>query len=439
MDQMTQIGQQPDQKYGWYVVFVLILAYTISYVDRQILTLMVEPIKASLHISDVQVSLLHGFAFAIFYTLLGVPIARLADRYRRVSIITTGVFVWSAMTALCGITRNFTQLFIARIGVGVGEAALSPAAYSMLADYFDKKTLPKAMSVYTGAIYLGAGLALIAGGALIGLVPAIELPMVGHMEPWQTVFLVVGAPGLLIGLLVATLREPVRRGAGTEKAAFPSLGELFAYIAHRGRTYGLLIFGFAASGLMWNGATAWIATFFIRHFGYTAPQIGLIFGVMLLVIGTGSIAVGGWIASALRARGAADANVSVGILSAALALPFGVAAPLVHDASMSLLLFALFVFGGAMPYGCAAAAFQEITPNRMRAQVSSIYFLGLNLAGIGLGPTVVALFTEKLFQGPQAIGSALSLTIGLSAALSVLLLSLARRPYRATLAAMENG
>lgn len=427
----------PDERYGWYVVFVLILAYTLSYVDRQILTLMVEPIKASLRITDVELSLLHGFAFAIFYTVLGVPIARLADRYRRVTIITTGVFVWSAMTALCGLTRSFSQLFLARIGVGVGEAALSPAAYSMLADYFSKKNQPKAMSIYTGAIYMGAGLALIAGGALIGLVPAFDMPWIGHMEPWQTVFLIVGAPGLLVGLLVGTLREPPRKGGRVSAADFPSVGDLLAHLKAHGVTYALLVFGYAAAGLMWNGTTAWVATFFIRHYGFTPTQIGLIFGTILLTIGTGSIALGGWIGTRWRAAGIIDANVRVGVLSAMIALPCGVAAPLVGNPTLSILLFAGFVFGGTMPYGCAAAAFQDITPNRMRAQVSAIYLLGLNLAGIGLGPTVVALLTEKLFGDSKAVGWSISLTIGFSAALSMLLLHLARRPYRATLAVME--
>lgn len=437
---MNQLGTAadpaPDERYGWYVVFILILAYTISYVDRQILTLMVEPIKASLQITDVEISLLHGFAFAIFYTLLGVPIARLADRYHRVTIISIGVFVWSAMTALCGVSRTFGQLFAARVGVGVGEAALSPAAYSMLADYFGKKNLPKAMSVYTGAIYVGAGLALIVGGTLIGLVEGREFPFVGHMEPWQIVFLLVAAPGLIVGVLVATLKEPVRRGAAVA-AEFPSLGALFAYMNARRSAYALLILGYSAASLMWNAATAWIATFFIRHFEFTAAQIGLVFGTILLVLGSSGIVVGGLIASRWRAAGHSDANVRVGILSALIALPFGVAAPFAGSPGMSLLLFAGFVFGGTMPYGCAAAAFQEITPNRMRAQVSSIYLLVLNLAGIGLGPTVVALFTEKLFGDLKAVGSAISLAIAIGAVLSLILLVLARRPYRIALADMD--
>lgn len=433
----TKADPAPDERYGWYVVFVLILAYTLSYVDRQILTLMVEPIKASLQISDVQISLLHGFAFAIFYTLLGVPIARLADRYNRVTIISIGVFVWSAMTALCGLGRSFGQLFAARVGVGVGEAALSPAAYSILADYFGKKNLPKAMSVYTGAIYVGAGLALIIGGTLIALVDAQVVPFIGYMEPWQIVFLMVAAPGLLIGTLVATLKEPARRGAGTAAHEFPSLRAMFAYMNARRAAYCLLILGYSAASLMWNGATAWIATFFIRNFGFTAAQIGLIFGVILLIVGSSGIVVGGLISSRWRAAGHSDANVRVGVLSSIIALPFGVAAPFAGSPELSLLCFALFVFGGTMPYGCAAAAFQEITPNRMRAQVSSIYLLVLNLAGIGLGPTVVALFTEKVFGDLKAVGAAVSLTIGFGAILSIILLWRARRPYRATLAAMD--
>ncbi|MGZ5925380.1 MAG: spinster family MFS transporter [Rhizomicrobium sp.] len=438
MDQPSAAAQAaPDERYGWYVVFILILAYTISYVDRQILTLMVEPIKASLHITDVQISLLHGLAFAIFYTLLGLPIARLADRYRRVTITTTGIFVWSAMTALCGVTRNFGQLFIARIGVGVGEAALSPAAYSLLADYFGKKNMPRAMSVYSGAIYIGAGLALIVGGTLIGLVKAMDVPFIGHMEPWQIVFPLVGAPGLLVGMLVATLKEPARRGAGTAKADFPSLGALFAYMTARRAAYAFLILGYSGASLMWNGATAWIATFFIRHFGFTAAHIGLLFGTVLLAVGSSGIMVGGLIAGRWRAAGRTDANVRVGVLSSMMALPFGVAAPFAASPEVSLALFACFVFCATMPYGCAAAALQEISPNRMRAQVSSIYLLVVNLAGIGLGPTVVAVFTEKVFGDLKAVGSALSLTIAVGAALSILFLALARRPYRAALAAMD--
>ncbi|MGH8284862.1 MAG: MFS transporter, partial [Steroidobacteraceae bacterium] len=154
----------PPTAYSWYVVAVLTVTYTVSFIDRQIMALMIEPIRRDLGITDTQVSLLIGLAFAVFYTLLGVPIARLADRYSRRAIIAAGVAVWCVMTAACGLARNYAQLFLARVGVGVGEAALSPSALSMMSDYFPKRTRGRAVAVYHTGISLGAGLAMIVGG-----------------------------------------------------------------------------------------------------------------------------------------------------------------------------------------------------------------------------------------------------------------------------------
>jgi len=419
----------PSTRYGWYVVFILVVAYTLSYIDRQILTLLVQPIKASLKISDVQVSLLQGLAFAIFYTFLGIPIARLADRHKRTAIISVGILVWSVMTAACGLARNFGQLFTARVGVGVGEAALGPAAYSMIADYFPARKLAKALSVYTGAIYFGAGIAMLAGGALIGMVPATTLPGIGTMEPWQLVFVAVGVPGVLVALLTASLREPRRTGviAGD---AFPSISEVARYVGERRGCYAFLILGFSASSLMWNGVTGWIPTHFIRTFGWTPAQVGLRYGMVLFFCGSAGIYGGGVLSGWLRERGRIDSNLQLGMISAALAIPTGVLAPLMPTAGLSLFVYALFVLAGSMPYGGAAAALQEITPNRMRAQVTAIYFFGLNLAGIGIGPTVVALFTDKVFHDELMLRYSLAVTVMIGAPLCLLLLGLARKPYR---------
>ena len=174
----------PNPLYAWFVVGVLMLAYMNSFIDRQILSLLVEPIRADLGISDTQVSLLAGLAFSIFYTLMGVPLARLADQSNRRNIILVGIGSWSIMTALCGAAQNFWQLFLARIGVGVGEAALSPAAFSMIADYFPKQRLARAISVYSMGVYFGAGLALMIGGVVIKMVSALPptvLPVIGEV------------------------------------------------------------------------------------------------------------------------------------------------------------------------------------------------------------------------------------------------------------------
>lgn len=425
----------PASRAGWYAVSVLIIAYTFSYVDRTILTLMVKPIRATLQITDLQLSLLHGLAFAIFYTLLGIPIARLADRGNRRNIITVGIAFWSVMTALCGLARNFGQLFLARVGVGVGEAALSPAAYSMLSDYFRGNALTRALSVYTAAIYVGAGLALMIGGAVIASVPALEMPLVGHLEPWQVVFLCVGAPGVLIALLMLTVREPPRTGllaaAGAPQAL--SFGDVLTYMSARRGAYYFLIFGFAVHSLVWNGAMGWIPTFFIRHFGWTQAQTGLQFGAVLMTFGTIGIVFGGFLSGWLKTRGHIDANPRVGLLSALLVLPAGVLGAQSDNPTSALTFFGAFVFAGSMPYGAAATAFQDISPNQMRAQVTAIYFFVLNLCGIGLGPTVVAAFTDKVFRSDAAVGDSLSVVIGVAAPLSALLLWLSLKPYRRAL------
>ena len=417
--------------YSWYVVAVLIVAYTFSFIDRQILTLLVDPIRASLEISDTQISLLHGLAFAVFYSILGIPIGRLVDSRRRTSIIAAGVAVWSVMTALCGLASSFAQLFLARIGVGVGEAALSPGAYSMISDEFPAHQRPRALSLYIGAAYIGSGIATIAGGTLIAMMPAVTLPIVGELEAWQAIFMLVGLPGLLVALWVMTLREPPR--TGVKSGLDPSLAEVFSHIASNGRAYGLLISGYALSGLMWNGSIAWIPTYFMRHFGWTPGEVSLPYGLITMASGIAGVLLGGWIATRLRARGALDANIKIGLIAICIAMPAGIAATFAATTTLALALFTLFLFGCAMPWGCAAASIQEITPNQMRGQVSAIYLLFLSLIGMGAGPTLVASFTDYVFRSDAALGQSIALAIGIAAPLSALLLWLARRPYREAL------
>ena len=211
----------PPEGYSWYVVVVLMLFYTLSFVDRQIIALLVEPMKADLGLTDVQMSLLGGLSFAVFYTVFGIPMGRLADSCNRRRLIAVGVALWSLMTTLCGFTSRFYHLLLLRMGVGLGEAALSPAAFSMIADYFPRRKRATALSIYSIGIYLGAGLAFTGGAILLGwadrLVSSREgnpLPVLGDIQPWQIVFLAVGLPGLLLTCLLATVREPNRQGSG---------------------------------------------------------------------------------------------------------------------------------------------------------------------------------------------------------------------------------
>jgi MFS family permease len=424
-------GASPSNATGWYVVSILVLAYICSYIDRTILTLLVKPIRASLQITDVQFSLLHGLAFVIFYVSLGIPIARLADSGNRKRLITAGVTIWSAMTALCGTARSFTQLFLWRVGVGVGESTLSPAAYSMISDYFKGSALARALSVYTSSIYIGAGLAMILGGAVIASVGAMDLPILGHFEPWQVVFLIVGLLGLPVALLMLTIREPKRTGlAKISSAADLSFKATLGFINDRRGAYFLMFVGYALFSLVWNGSSAWIPSFLIRSFGWTSADVGYSFGLIMLIFGAIGVISGGLVSSWLQARGHTDANVMVGILASLLLFPAGIAAPLLATPAQCMTVYGLFVFAGSLPFGCAAAAFQDLTPNQMRAQVTAIYFLLLNLAGIGLGPTVVALISEQGFGSDLAIGKALAIVAAVFAPLAAICLALARAPYR---------
>lgn len=428
-------GRANAEPYAWYVVGVLIIAYTFSFIDRQILTLLVGPIRATLKISDFELSLLHGFAFALFYSVMGIPIGRLVDSRKRTTIIAIGIAVWSVMTALCGLSKSFVQLFIARIGVGVGEAALSPGAYSMIGDYFPPHQRPRALSLYISAAYVGGGIATMAGGALIAMMTPLTLPVLGRLEAWQSLFVLVGLPGLLVALWVVTMREPVR--TDVKAGAQANFAEVRRHMAKQKSAYSMLILGYAISGIMWNGAIAWIPTHFIRTFGWTASEVSLPYGLITIVSGTCGIILGGSIATRLRARGVMDANLLIGLLAVAVAMPSGIAASLAGSATSALLLFAVFLFGCAMPWGSAVAALQEITPNQMRGQVSAIYLFCLSLFGMGFGPTIVASFTDHVFDSDAALGSSMASTIAITGPLAALLLWLARAPYRAAVGKVD--
>lgn len=428
-------AHQQGGLYKWYALGILIVAYTFSYLDRQALTLLVGPIRKSLDISDTQLSLLHGFAFAIFYTVLGLPLGRLVDQHRRTTIIAAGVAVWSVMTAFCGLARNFTQMFLARIGVGIGEASLMPGAYSLIADYFPPRTRPIALSLYLSAIFVGAGLATIIGGTIITIMPAFDAPIVGHLEPWQGVFIAIGLPGVLVALWVMTMREPQRTGA--KAGMVPGVGATMRYIAEHGRTYAPLILGMSILSLMWNGALAWFPTYFIRHYGWTIAEVGTRFGLVIMISGVLGAVLGGVLATRLRDAGHGDANIWPAIAGLLIAFPAGLASGFAGSAWATLAAVFVFQFGCAMPFGSAAAAFQDITPNQMRGQVTAIYQFSANMFGIGLGPTIVALFTDHLFRDDLSLGYSIVLTVAISGPVSFVLLWTMRGAYKRTLAGRD--
>ena len=431
-------AEWPNPWRAWCAVAVLFVAYALAFIDRTILTLLVGPIRADLHISDTQVSLLHGFAFAIFYTVLGIPIARLADAGNRRNIIALSAVAWSLACCACGAAKSFGSLFLARIGVGIGEAGLSPAAYSMMADLFSEKRLSLAMSIYTSALYLGAGFALIIGGAVIGIatrLPPLVLPWLGAIHPWQLTFFVVGLPGLLVGALMLTVREPLRRAsrlvAGAPQARFV---DTVAFMRKHARAYAGHIVGFTLISVVYNVAVAWAPAFLIRHMGISTPRAGYLLGVVILVAGISGVVFGGLLADHLRRRGRVDATLLVGVISIAVAAPTGASAFLMTQLVLFLGLFAAMLFGASMAFGAAAAGIQMLTPNRMRAQASAAYLFTLNLIAVGAGPTFAALLTDDWFHDDLRVGDSVTIVICIAAPLAGLVLLRARKPFVACVA-----
>jgi MFS family permease len=429
----------PSERSAWYGVGVLTLAYVFSFIDRQILNLLVGPIRRDLGISDTQMSLLMGLSFAVFYTLFGIPLGRLADSRNRRLIITVGVASWSLMTAGCGLARRYWHLAALRMGVGVGEASLSPAAYSLIADSFRPERRATAISVYSTGIYLGAGLAMILGGLVVRFATGRDgfpVPLLGAMRPWQLVFFVVGLPGLLVALLLATVKEPTRKGvhraqAGAATPPVP-LREVWAYIRDNRTTFLCHNVGIAFLSFSAYGAASWVPTLLIRRHHWTASQAGVVFGALTMVCGTLGIVCGGRLADRLRRRGRRDSSLRVALLGALAWLPFGLY-PLMPTGRWTSVLLAPALFCTSLPFGVAPAAIQEMMPNRMRGQASAIYLFVINLIGLGLGPTAVALVTDWVFHDDNAVHLSLGIVEALAHLAAIALLGLGLEPYRRSL------
>ncbi|WP_339824263.1 MFS transporter [uncultured Parasphingorhabdus sp.] len=431
----------PRPAYSWYVVAILLLAYTLSFIDRMILSLLVAPIRAALDISDTQVSLLIGLAFALFYTVLGLPLAWIADRYNRRNLIVAGVAIWSVMTAGCGLAGSYVTLFLARMGVGVGEATLSPAAYSMLSDYFPRHKLARAMAVYSMGVPLGAGIALILGAFVVQSLltaPMIAVPFIGPMEAWRLIFVWVAAPGILVCLLLLTVREPLRRGRKTTKAANIAVDapSLIAHLVTQKVVLVTLFAGMSLIGLVMYGVIAWIPTFFARTFGMEIAHAGIWFGVIMAIGGTIGLIVGGSLADRQYEKGVADSHLRVMRLSIILGGPPLLAAVLMPNAWLSFMMLAI-AFPAMTMHGVGGVALQLITPNEYRARMTAFYFFVVNLVGLGFGPICIALLTDELFQNDAALQYSIATVAAIALPIAAIILTLGFKPFARELARMS--
>jgi MFS family permease len=406
----------PKPARAWYVLGLLTLAYVLSMMDRTILNLLVGPIRLDLHITDTQMSLLMGFSFAVFYTFFGIILGRIADTRSRRQLIASGIATWSLFSAACGLAKNFGQMLVLRMGVGVGEAALSPSAYSLLTDYFPPQWRATAMSIYGMGIFIGIGVASVLGGFLTGWANGHAgwvIPLFGAIRSWQIVFLTVGLPGLLLALLMYTFAEPIRRGGCTQAQGVP-FRDVLAYIKANRKTYLCHHLGMAFLAFAGYGSIYWVPTFFMRHYHWTAAEAGKAYGIVTAIAGCLGIVSGGWLADRLATRGHADAYLRVAMVAVVALVPLGSVYLLVSDSHLAVFLLALSIFLNSVPWGVAPAALMQVTPSQMRGQISAVYIFTVTLIGLGGGPTAVALLTDRVFHNDNMVGSSL-LVVGIAA------------------------
>jgi len=400
--------------YAWYVVAVLLLAQTFSFLDRMIMGLLVGPIRETFQISDTQYSLLAGLAFSLFYAIMGLPLARIADSRSRRNLVAAGTAVWSAMTALCGLAGNFWTLFLARIGVGVGEATLAPGAYSMITDYFPKTILARALSVYMIGVTLGSGFAYMLGGAVVAYVENMDqlvLPLIGVMHGWQLTFMIVGLPGILVALLMlGTVREPGRGGLASDDADSIPFRQVVGYLWQRRSAYGGHIIGVSIFIMVVYALNLWGPTYLIRTFGYSRSEAGWTFGLVMIFAGTAGLLLAGTVADAWMQRGTRDAYVRTILFSIVCLTPCAVALAFLENDVLGITALGLAIFFSAFQGGITGGTLQLMTPNRMRGQVIAVYQLVANLIGLGLGPTIVAATTDYVFGYDAAIGKSIALS-----------------------------
>jgi len=435
-----QESQYPKPAYAWYMVVLLLIIYTFSFIDRQILGLLGPAIKADFGISDTYFGLLTGPAFAIFYATFGLYCARIADSKSRKWLIAIGLFLWSLMTAASALARSFMMLFLFRIGVGVGEATLGPAANSMLSDSFPKKKLAMALSIYAMGIPIGSALAFYIGGTVIELaaeLPAVIIPGFGAVTDWQKSLLLVGIPGILLTFFVIALKEPSRKGT-TGGGKSISVTETFVFFKARARAYLSIYLGVSMIAALGFSTLIFLTFFFYRFHGLQPAEIGKTFGMISIVTGPVGLLLGGYLADRWYRQGHKDAH-----MRALLVAPLGYLIPSLIFPLLSDTTLTWWVLGVSNAFinlasGVAYAGLQLITPNQMRGQAAAGFIVSTNLIGYGAGPLVLGMMTDYVFMDPMKLNYALVLLAAITTPAAIILLQWGRKAFAQALVEEET-
>jgi MFS family permease len=422
----------PSRASANYSLFVLTIVVLFTVLDRQVLALMIEPLKRDFQISDTQAALLIGAAFSLTYAIAGLPIARLADSRNRRNLVAVCIAFWSLATMACGIAQNYTQVFIARLCVGIGEAGYGPATWSIVTDSYPREKVAFGTSTLAIGATVGTGLALFLGGSVLHFVqelPPLILPLGIVIRPWQWAFIVVGLPGLLWALVVLTTREPARRGLIDGVKQTVPVAAVAKWMGGEWRAYVAVIGGICMKYLMSVGPVQWLPTMFYRQFGWTLAEIGLILGGITVVVSPMSMILGAKLSERWTRQGRSDANIRVMLYGLIAAVPVTALMPVMPTPTLILVAYAASIFISTIGIGPSIAAFQVITPNPMRAQVSSVAQFSTNVLAFAVGPLIVALFTDYLFRDASQLRYSMALSTALLGPLAIFCVWQGIRPY----------
>lgn len=443
MSQDSQQGEQtyPPGRVGWRAVSVLTVLYWFGTLDRQVAALLVPLIKADLHLTDSQVSLIPGLAFGLAFMVMSLPIGWLVDRVNRRLILFVGVLTWSLAAIGSGLSRNFVQLFMARSVVGGSEATINPTAYSLLSDLFPPSKLTLPLSIFTLGGNLGSGTSFMLGGAVIGLLSSsggVTLPVLGHLASWQAAFVLTGLPGLVLAFLVWTFPEVRRQksSAAKDESSFSDLGNQYRrhtafYVLHNLAM--AMIMAFAVGLQSWNSA------YLSRQFGWELAEIGFWLGLTQVLSSLLGLWFHGWAVDKIFSGGRHDAHLAYFGLMSALAFPFGVAAYLMPSAVGAITCYSISYFLVMAFASIGPSALQIATPPRLRGKATAVYMIVLSILGTILGPIIVAGFTDFVFQDESKLGYSMALFAGLTTSIAAFSCWLGRSPMRVAVDARQSA
>ena len=428
---MTQNAGYPTSGYSWYVAGVLFIVYTLAFVDRAIIGYLVDPIRADFKINDLQFSLLQTLSFSFFYSIMSIPLGRLADSRSRRGQLIAGVTLWTLMTILAGKANSVWALSVTLMGIGLGEACLVPCAYSMISDYFprEKRTLP--LNIFSSGIMFGTLAANVLGGLVSQYAfdtGPTTIPVLGYVKPWQLSFILVGLPGIPIALSLLTVKEPSRK----EKSGKADMKSTFRYLLKNWKTFGSIIGG-TTFGAMTNGAIlGWLVPWFSRRYGWSNVKIGSYLGAYSFIFGSLGVLLAGVLANRFIGAGKKAVNIKLMIAAEALVLIPIALAHAVDNPYWVIWCVGGTIFFGGFSSSLGPATLQNITPNEMRGQITAICFLILSLVAMTAGMSSVGFLTTYVFRDDLMVRSSAVIVGFVASLLGVLVLRLGLRSYEHT-------